>query len=86
MTNRPNNYRVKLFSQPTADDGDGFTYRIDLRNHLKIQNHATLIDTDSIMFTQTDGMKLGPITKLKIPAQIMATYLLIIQLLIGKLQ
>lgn len=41
-------------------------YRIDLRNHLKIQNHATLIDTDSIMFTQTDGMKLGPITKLKV--------------------
>ncbi|KAH7641369.1 hypothetical protein HUG17_4413 [Dermatophagoides farinae] len=61
-------------------------YPINLRNHLKIQNHVTLIDTDSLIFTQCDGIKLGPIIQITIIAQIMAMYLLIMQLFIGKFQ
>nr|XP_027205601.1 uncharacterized protein LOC113799200 [Dermatophagoides pteronyssinus] len=59
-------------------------YRITFRNHIKIINHITLIDTNALIFHQSDGIKLGPITQVTIIAQIMAMYFLIMQLLIKK--
>ncbi|KAH7641368.1 hypothetical protein HUG17_4412 [Dermatophagoides farinae] len=40
----------------------------------------------SLIFTRSDGIKLGPIIQITIVAQIMAMYLLIMQLFIGKFQ
>ncbi|OTF78668.1 hypothetical protein BLA29_004372 [Euroglyphus maynei] len=47
-------------------------HRIDLRNLIKLGNHSIMIATDSLIFTQSDGMKLGPITQVTLIAQIMA--------------
>ena len=41
-------------------------YRITFRNHIKIINHITLIDTNSLIFHQSDGIKLGPITQVTV--------------------